>query len=71
MTRIRFYLDISNGIVSKYIKFIRTNDTHPNDTHGVNKDNGDYVTTNTWDLLFNQINLDSRENVKIFESMTN
>ena len=50
---------------------IRRLKTGPNDEHGINKDNGDYVTTNTWDPLFNQINLDSRANVKTFESMTN
>ena len=44
--------------------------TGPNDAHGINKDNGDYVTTKTWNPLFNQINSDSRANVKTFESMT-
>ena len=41
------------------------------DTQGFNKDNGDYVIRTTCDPLFNQINLDSRANVKTFESMTN
>ena len=50
---------------------IRRLKTGPKDENGVNKDNGDYVTTNTLDPLFTQINLDSRSNVKIFESMTN
>ena len=49
---------------------IRRLQTGPNDTHGINKDNGDYVTTSTWKPLFNQINSDNRVNIKTFESMT-
>ena len=49
---------------------IRRLKTGPNDTHGINKDNGDYVTTTTWNPLFDLINSDSRANVKTFESMT-
>ena len=44
--------------------------TGPNDTHGINKDNGDYVTTTSWNPLFDQINADNRANVETFESMT-
>ena len=49
---------------------IRRLQTGPNDTNGINKDNGDYVTTSTWKPLFNQINSDSRAKIKTFESMT-
>ena len=49
---------------------IRRLKTGPKDAHGINKDNGDYVTTTTWNPLFNQINSDSHANVKTFESMT-
>ena len=44
--------------------------TGPNEERGLNKDNGDYVTTSTWNSLFNQINSDPRSYVKTFESMT-
>ena len=49
---------------------IRRLQTGPNDANGINKDNGDYVTTSTWKPLFNQINSDCRVKIKTFESMT-
>ena len=50
---------------------IRRLKTGPNDDRGLNKDLGDYVTTSTWNSLFEQINSDPRAKVKTFESMTN
>ena len=49
---------------------IRRLKTGPDEDRGLNKDNGDYVTTSTWNNLFNQINNDPRSYVKTFESMT-
>ena len=50
---------------------IRRLKTGPADDRGLNKDLGDYVTTSTWNPLFEQINSDPRAKIKTFESMTN
>ena len=49
---------------------IRRLKTGPNEPNGLNKDNGDYVTTEMWNPLFNQINSDKKTGVRTFESMT-
>ena len=48
---------------------IRRLKTGPDDPNGINQDNGDYVTTNTWNSLFDQINRDTKSGVRTFESM--
>ena len=50
---------------------IRRLKTGPGEERGLNKDLGDYVTTSTWNSLFEQINADPRSKIKTFESMTN
>ena len=50
---------------------IRRLKTGPDEERGLNKDLGDYVTTTTWNPLFEQINADPRSKIKTFESMTN
>ena len=47
---------------------IRRLKTGPNDPNGLNRDYGDYVTTNTWQPLFDKIN--SFKNINTVESMT-
>ena len=49
---------------------IRRLKTGPDEERGLNKDLGDYVTTSTWNPLFEQNNSDPRSKVKTFESMT-
>ena len=49
---------------------IRRLKTGPNEQNGLNKDNGDYVTTSVWNSLFNQINGEKKSGIKTFESMT-
>ena len=49
---------------------IRRLKTGPNEQNGLNKDNGDYVTTSVWNSLFNQINCDKKTGIRTFESMT-
>ena len=49
---------------------IRRLKTGPDQQNGLNQDNGDYVTTNLWNCLFNQINRDKKSGVRTFESMT-
>ena len=48
---------------------IRRLKTGPDDPNGINQDKGDYVTTNTWNALFDQINRDKKSGVRTFESM--
>ena len=48
---------------------IRRLKTGPDDPNGINQDNGDYVTTNTWNSLFDKINQDTKSGVRTFESM--
>ena len=53
--------------VRKALESRRLN-TGTNDPNGLNRDYGDYVTTNTWQPLFDQIN--ALKNISTFESMT-
>ena len=43
--------------------------TGPNESNGINQDDGDYVTTNAWDSLLNQINRDKKSGVKTREAL--
>ena len=47
---------------------IRRLKTGPQQSTGLNRDLGDYVTTDTWSTLLNKVN--AIDNTKTFESMT-
>ena len=47
---------------------IRRLGTGPEEERGVNRDLGDYVTTETWSTLFSRIN--QLKSIQTFESMT-
>ena len=47
---------------------IRRLKTGPEDPNGLNRDYGDYVTTNTWQTLFDKINANTRINVDTIET---
>ena len=49
---------------------IRRLKTGPNDTNGLNRDYGDYVTTNTWQPLLEKINSNKKINIDTLETMT-
>lgn len=49
---------------------IRRLGTGPNEPNGLNRDYGDYVTTNTWKTVFDKINSHKHLTVGTFESMT-
>ena len=47
---------------------IRRLKTGPEDPNGLNRDNGDYVTTNTWKTLFDKINANTVETITLHKS---
>ena len=49
---------------------IRRLKTGPGNPNGLNRDHGDYVTTNTWQSLFDKINTNKKISMETFESMT-
>ena len=49
---------------------IRRLKTGPNDTNGLNRDYGDYVTTNTWQPLLEKINSNKKINIDTLETLT-
>ena len=49
---------------------IRRLGTGPNDPNGLNRDYGDYVTTNKWKTVFEKINAHKHLTVGTFDSMT-
>ena len=49
---------------------IRRLKTGPNDPNGLNRDYGDYVTTNTWQTLFNKINSNKKIKIDTVQTMT-
>ena len=49
---------------------IRRLGTGPDEQKGLNRDHGDYVTTNEWNPIFNRINSRSHLTVGTFQSMT-
>ena len=66
------FVSVGDEYIHQEIRLeIRRLKTGPNEDRGLNKDLGDYVTTSTWNPLFEQINSDPRAKVKTFESMTN
>ena len=49
---------------------IRRLKTGPEESNGLNRDNGDYVTTNTWKTLFDKINSSNKNNSNRVETTT-
>ena len=49
---------------------IRRLGTGPDKTRGLNRDYGDYVTTNEWQTVFDKINSKEHLTIGTFESMT-
>ena len=49
---------------------IRRLGTGPGKPNGLNRDDGDYVTTNTWTIVFDKINSKQHLTIGTFESMT-
>ena len=49
---------------------IRRLGTGPGKPNGLNRDDGDYVTTNTWTTVFDKINSKQHLTIGTFESMT-
>ena len=47
---------------------IRRLKSGPGNEKGLNRDNGDYVTTSTWTSVFEKVNLSTKQST--FESMT-
>ena len=49
---------------------IRRLKTGPVDPNGLNRDYGDYVTTNTWRTMFDKINTNKKLRIETVETMT-
>ena len=52
--QIRFRRKVREALEIKRLR------TGPDEQNGLNKDNGDYVTTDTWKSLFDKINGDKK-----------